>query len=499
MKPHARLPWRGACLVFLAFLIFVLPASRGAECVSPGPGLPMLVTADCVDPVFNGDSFVVDGVTGVASPVSHTKVAAHFKPTATTPEYKVTFYLPRREKWQRRFFQHAYPLEQPEKPGDIAFALANGGYLVNVKGTPRGRGGYRVDAAAAKLAKEYATRFYRADAGKIFGYLWGGSGGALQTIGAAENTTGVWDGAVPYVMPNEGSLLNANAVGALAGLALREKLPAIAEAIKPGGTNDPFAVLSEDERAIFKEALGMGIPLRTFETVSPGSPILMFLSGGVTANDPRYVEDFWSKPGYEGSNPPPYLRKAKVDEFATVAQVNTEADGTPTSVALDHEPRIGSAEPMGLGFWIYDSDGTTKIGVLNGALKGASFTLGRGNDAAVVKQLKRGARLRVNNLFYLALHFYHRHALPQGPGHYTYDQFRKADGSPRHPQRSYFASTEQAVGTAGGGTQNGKINMKLIVLQSMVDAGAQPWMADWYSKQVLSALGEKRHAENFRL
>jgi hypothetical protein len=182
-----------------------------------------------------------------------------------------------------------------------------------------------------------------------------------------------------------------------------------------------------------------------------------------------------------------------------VAQVNTDASGTPTGVTLDREPRIGTAEPMSLGFWLYDTNGTTKLGALNGTLKGATFTLARGNDTALVKQLTASTKLRVNNLFYLALHFYHRHALPRGPGHYTYDQFRNADGSPRFPQRTYFASTEQAVGTAGGGTQNGRINMKLIVVQSMLDAGAQPWMADWYSKQVLNALGEKRHADNFRL
>ena len=31
------------------------------------------------------------------------------------------------------------------------------------------------------------------------GYIYGASGGAYQTIGAAENTDGVWDGAVPMV------------------------------------------------------------------------------------------------------------------------------------------------------------------------------------------------------------------------------------------------------------------------------------------------------------
>jgi hypothetical protein len=469
------------------------------ECTSAGPGEPMLVTADCVDPLFNADNFVIESATEMTSPSPHTKVAAHFKSTATSPEYKVTFYLPPRDNWQGRFFQHAYPLEQPENRDDVAFALANGGYLVNVKGTPRGGSGYRVDAAAAKLGKEYAKRFYGESTGKIYGYLWGGSGGALQTIGAVENTVGVWDGAIPYVMPNETSLVNANAVAALAGLALRDKLPAISEALKPGGSGDHLAGLTDEERAIFQEALQSGIPLRSFETAFPGGPILMFLSGGVQANDPGYVEDFWSKPGYAGANPPAYLQRAKVDEFTTVDEVKTDASGTPTSLTLDRAPEIKAAMPMSLRFWLYNAKGATKIGTLSGQLRGTVFTLSGGNAPDLLKQLTRGAKLRVNNLFYLAMHFYHRHALPKGPGHYTYDQFRNPNGSPCYPQRRYLASTEQAVGTAGGGTQTGKINMKVIVLQSMLDGGAQPWMADWYSKQVLKALGENGHADNFRL
>jgi hypothetical protein len=497
MKPHANLPW-GASMAFLVLFIFIAPAGEGAECGPAVAGGPMLIMADCVDPLFNAETFVVENTAEMTSPSAHTKVIAHFKSSAKTPEYKVTIYLPPREKWQRRFFQHAYPLEQKENLRDVSFALANGGYLVNVKGTPSASGGYRVDAAAAKLGKEYAKRFYGAEAGKIYGYLWGGSGGALQTIGAAENTIGVWDGAVPYVMPNEASLLNANAVGALVGLALKEKLTAISESVKPGGNNEPFAGLDEGERVILKEALQTGLPLRSFETVFPGGMLLMFLSGGVKSNDPGYVDDFWSKPGYEGSNPPPYLQRAKVDEFAGILQVNTDDIGLPTSVTLDHAPNIRTAAPMSLEFWLYAADGKTRVGMLNGEIKDAIFTL-KGNGPELLKQLASGAKLRVNNLFYLALHFYHRHAFPKGPGHYTCDQFRNADGSPRYPQRRYLASTEMAVGTAGGGTQTGKINMKVIVQQSIVDAGAQPWMADWYSRQVKTALGEKAHADNFRL
>ena len=35
---------------------------------------------------------------------------------------------------------------------------------------------------------------------RAYGYLYGGSGGAFRTISSAENSIGVWDGSVPYVM-----------------------------------------------------------------------------------------------------------------------------------------------------------------------------------------------------------------------------------------------------------------------------------------------------------
>src|SRR5262249_43626453 len=159
------------------------------------------------------------------------------------------------------FFQHAYPLEQPENLDDVAFALRNGAHLVNVAGVMCGCGGYRPDAAAAKIAKRYALDFYKTNR-RIYGYLWGGSGGGLVTSGAMENTQGVWDGVAPYVMPNAASLANVNAIGSLSGLALHDKLRSIADAVAPGSGTDPFAGLNKEEGAIFAEALALGTPLR---------------------------------------------------------------------------------------------------------------------------------------------------------------------------------------------------------------------------------------------
>ena len=57
-------------------------------------------------------------------------------------------------------------------------------------------GGYRPNAAAAKFSRRVAAALYGDDV-PTRGYLYGGSGGAYQTIGGAEHTQGVWDGFVP--------------------------------------------------------------------------------------------------------------------------------------------------------------------------------------------------------------------------------------------------------------------------------------------------------------
>ena len=46
---------------------------------------------------------------------------------------------------------------------------------------------------------------------------------------------------------------------------------------------------------------------------------LAAVAGGVRALDPSYVTDFWTKPGYEGSDPS--VRAARIQHDATVAGI----------------------------------------------------------------------------------------------------------------------------------------------------------------------------------
>lgn len=486
-----------------------------AECRVDKPTSPMLVTAECTDPVYNAAIFKVVSVSAASASQPYTKVLAEF----TGTPYQVNIYLPPKKDWQGRFFQHVYPLQAIDAaPTDLTFALSSGGYLVNTNGTMRGNAGYRVDAAAAKLAKNYAARFY-GWAKPIRGYVWGGSGGSFQTLGAIENTTGVWDGAVPYVIADEGSFLNYQAHSALIELALKDKLPALADAVAPGGSGDPRALLDADQRAIFDEALRMGFPLRGFEFISyrindvlaqggkPGdTPPLVFmpylLADSVRTNDPGYVDDFWSKPGYEGTNPPPYLAAAKVDHLATIAKVTRNAAGVPTSITLDSAPQLGTLGPLGLENWLYAADGKTRFpGLLMGKREGPAteLQLAPDVDPALLKALAVGDKLRINNRMLLAMVFYHRHAIPTSPDFTNYAQYRCADGKPLYPQRAFSAARWSMLSTGGGGLQTGKIHGKAIMVGNLIDINAYPANADRYAKRVRQAMGERGYADNFRL
>lgn len=500
----------------LAVSMAMACSAQAAECLPKGPGGALQITLECVDPLYNSSNFKVLNVSPQSASQPYTKVLAEF----TGTPFQVNIYLPPKEAWQRRFFQHVYPLQKIEaSPGDINFAISSGGYLVNTNGTPSGGAGYRVDAAAAKLARDYALRFYGGEK-PIFGYVWGGSGGSFQTIGAIENTFGVWNGAVPYVIANEASFLNYQALSALIDLALRPKLPALADVVGPGGDGNTDKILDPEERAVFNEAVKMGFPLRGFEYLSFRISDVLSESGekarevpplvggtyrladSIRAEDPSYVEDFWTKPGYEGANPPNYLKRALVDHFATITAIRRDSNGIPTSVVLDSSPHLGAIGAIGLENWLYAADGETRIpGLLLGenADGTTELALKSGNDPALLKALSVGRKLRINNRLVLSLAFYHRHSIPASREFPSYEQYRRSDGTPIYPQRGFSAARWSMLRTSGGGMQTGRITCKTIVVGNLLDISAYPVNATGYAARVRRELGDKKFADTFRL
>jgi len=237
-------------------------------------GGPMFVTAECVDPRFNHP--VIDRDEWRDAPVRHRYVNGHFDGT----DARFSFYFPPPDQYQRRFFQATHQLLTSENtmPDSIGFGAASGAYVVqtNIGGNEAIRSvedalvlkkdpsvvGYRVNAAAAKFSREVAVKMYGDH--RPFGYLFGGSGGAYQTISSLENSLGVWDGGVPYVMGSPNAIPNMFTVRihVLRVLRMRDKFPAIMDAIDPGGSGNPYAPLNEEERGALEEATRLGFPPR---------------------------------------------------------------------------------------------------------------------------------------------------------------------------------------------------------------------------------------------
>ncbi|KAM0329472.1 hypothetical protein ACHAQA_004781 [Verticillium albo-atrum] len=463
------------------------------ECVSNIPGGPVQITADCLDPIYG--SPVIDSKADQFAPVPHHRVNGHFNGT----DIKFSVYLPPKDQWAGRFFQLVYPLQDHHATDEvIAFAIDTNGYAIHATGSL----GYRADAAAAKFAKTVAREYYDVPSEHIYGYVYGGSGGSFQTVGAIENTLGVWDGAVPIVQAVPVSNPNSLGARALGALVLRPKARELADSVSPGGSGNPDSILDTTQRAVLREVTKLGIPRRgweNFEAIAD-TELLLQMVPSVKGIDPSYVDDYWSKPGYLGTEQSALgniIRDALVDFRVTIAQIERDEQGVPTSVTLQGAP--ADLNTAGLEFNLFGDD-EEQVGTLLGFLEesGNVVTLKSGNSDAVLDTLSEGTQLRIDNRLFIALHSIHRHLVPARGGFYGFDQFRDDDGKPIYPQRAVDISQIISTGTSGGGTHTGNITGKVIAVNNLLDADAFPWHADWYRSEVERSLGS-RAADNYRI
>ncbi|MEI2396176.1 PKD domain-containing protein [Paenibacillus phytohabitans] len=492
----------GKLAVVTTMLSTLLVPGLGASAESSPPlcapkviGGTMWITADCVDPLYNKP--VIDNETDLTTPVPIRKVSGHFEGT----DKKFNFYFPPKSQWQGRFYQYVYPLiNENAEDNIVSFGAASGAYTVQTNGGS----GYQVDAAAAKFSETVAAKYYGSSK-PIYGYIWGGSGGSYMTIGAIENTSGVWDGAVPFIPGTPTSIPNNFFIRAFARFVLADKAPQIADAVSPGGSGNPYAGLDEAERTVLQEVTKLGLPLRGWMdnryilALDDPNGLLGFGSV-VKAFDPTYADDFWSKPGYLGTEKSVLgdrFRAARINQTVRITQVIHNASKAPTGLKVDEVPaNLSYPNP---DFTLYAADGT-KIGTLNGSLDSATkvFTLASGNPDNVLDALDTTLQLVIDNKWSLALLSYHRHQVPKQPGFSAWDQFRATDGTPIYPQRAIEVGPTIASSVTGGGSYTGAINSKVIAVTNLLDVDAYPWDGDWYSQRVKAALG-KSYDDNFRI
>ncbi|MFK3668954.1 hypothetical protein ACI2IX_02185 [Leifsonia aquatica] len=446
------------------------------------------------------------------TPVRHRHVHGGFAGTDT----RFSFYFPAADGYEGRFFQHVTPVPQsenlaPELDGEynkIAFAVDSGAYFVETNGGGPDAanpfsgmdptiGAYRANAAAARFSRVVAVSLYGDH--RPYGYLYGGSGGAYRTIGAAENTTGVWDGFVPYVPGSPMSIPNVFSVRMHAQRILRDVFPAIVDAYDAGG--DPSALRLDDEQAsALAEVTKMGFPPRSwFGWETMGMHAFSVLFPGVLAADPGYPADFWSVDGYLGADPEASVHRDRVQLSTVVAELVADAAASAGDLAAGgvdesflHTSGAGAAisavrlgeAPTGwiLGAQLAVTSGAAAGGVLR--LSGVDSDLARvePGQEELLATLAIGDEVVLDNSSFLAAQTYHRHQVP-GPEYAVWDQFRAADGTPLPPQRPMLLGPLFTM-AASGTVPTGAVSGKMIAVSCLLDREAFPWQADWYRSRV---------------
>lgn len=455
-------------------------------------------------------------------PVRHYYVHGGFEGTSA----RFSFYLPEAGIYDDRFYQHTTPVPDSENLAQnvpagafnkIGFSTASGAYFVETNGggsidmtqgsqalTDPTITAYRANAAAAQLSRHVAQQFYRTGE-RPYGYLFGGSGGAFRTIGAMESTSGVWDGAVPYVNGSTMAIPNMFTVRMQALRVLRDKFPQIVDALEPGGSGNPYAGLTDYEASVLREVEDMGFPMESwFGWRTMGLHGFAALYGGIRQADPTYFETFWTTPGYLGHDRPELFEGERMQFDSSVAEVITAADAARLGLSAN----LVTGEARGAvdtAFLAGTQEGDRVVGfrlaktppdqyflggeliVNSGALAGqrmmASSIVGDVvmlgvTDPQQVAQVSPGDEVRIDNSNFLALETYHRHQTPP-EGFPVWDQFRDENGEPIYPQRPFLVGPLFVRSTAGT-LLTGEFDGKIILAASLWDREAMPWQADWY-------------------
>ena len=475
---------------------------------------------------MNFDTPYVDADEWRDVPLPHRYVHGGFAGTDT----RFSIYFPPAGQYQGRFFQHITPVPGSEhlaqtavgQEDRIGFAFSSGGYFLetNGGGTSGVPGsdvdptiaGYRANAASAEHSRAVARQVYGEH--RPYGYAYGGSGGAYRTFGAAESTSGVWDGFVPYVPGSPVAAPNVFAVRMHAQRVLRARLDQIVDAIEPGGSGDPYDGLTAEERDALAEVTRMGFPPRSwFGHRTMGSHAFGAIYPHLAAVDPGYFKEFWTTPGYLGADPDASVHRDRVHFSSVVAAVVTAAGPLTTALpggvdeAFKDRPDTSGAV---IAVRLADAHETGTQGadlvVQSGDAAGARLPLAEFHgDLAVLDPagdydaaagIRPGDLVEVDNSNFLAAQTYHRHQVP-GREYPVWDQFRDSQGAPVPPQRPFLVGP-MFTAAAAGHVPTGMISGKMILVACLLDREAFPWQADWYRARIAEHLGASA-GEYFRI
>ena len=446
---------------------------------------------------------------------------------------KFAISYPEKDRFEGRFFQYLSPFPGPTeelasqvKSGEddiIAFSILHGGYFLETNmeagnSNPMGDNTvvWKSSAAAAEYSRDKAKELYGCE--RPYGYVFGGSGGGYKTMACIENTN-AWDGAVPYVIGSPVSLPNTITLHVQGQRVLRHVFRKIVDNMDAGGSGNMYDGLNETEAAMLKEIVQMGFDPRIWYCEANGQindGSLPVLSPVVKMSDPTYFKDFWTVPGYMGSDPESSAVRDRLQFKSRVTRVHLPGAAAANDQEIDDRNGVDSAwqkflaDPNGAFIELEEvptGDDLYLQGVsvspLTGEGVGMQFLLdklegncvklglcfGMNDLAGALSKIKPGDEISLDNSDYIALQSYYRHQVPADLSFHAWDQFRDENGQPTLPQRKtvmgYFF-------TGTGTVQDGNIQGKTIVVQSLMDESTCPWCADWYRGKVREAKGSEK-------
>lgn len=487
----------------------------------------------------------IDADEWLESPVPHRYVHGGFTGTDT----RFAFRFPPDELYQGRLYQ---PLEGANAghedvasgplgsvTGGPAEIFRLGGYMVesnmghigDVKDAKAGDDptiyGWRAAAESARFSKFVAAQVF--GAAPRYSYVYGGSGGARRSPLCLAYAPDVWDAAMPFMgddvdgdygdwsrprdgTPNFAAMFNVQRV-------LGDKIGDVIDAMRPGGSGNPFAGLNSHQREQLAMLYKLGFPRGDeFMIAQPMGQLWMWCSRAerMSRDDP-YFERFWTEPGHVGFDQPELVQADLIDTETTVVRVLTANDlitdeelagpeYTPLRILAMVFAQMASAMDLPM---VIQLEGTTD-GYLPGAgirfldgqaagrqlycMSGAGNTLlldGEGEASNLrLTGVRPGDRVRFDNRAFLAYCYYPRHHIWESQGA---EQFRLGTAP------IYEQYEQPELSPFMGVRHTGRFPGKMLWVQHSLDSSLWPSQGLGMKNNIERDVGPERSRQCFRL
>ena len=497
------------------------------------------------DPFFGAPYIDVDELRDDPLPYRH--VHGGFADCDT----RFTIYFPAQEAWGGRLIM---PLEGAHAGHEDAFGGAMGsiiggfplmvrlgGYMVESNMghigddiDPRGGDdptlyGWRAAAETARFSKHVAAQVY--GRAPHHSYVWGGSGGGRRSPLCLENAPDAFDGALPFMgggnvepFPATNKVKSGQPIAFACMFNVQrmlrhgDKPQRLVDAMRPGGSGNPFDGLTSHEREELVYLYEQGFPIGDEHMIfSPMGQMWLWTSiaDQLVEQDPAYFENFWTKPGYIGHDLPAAVDGDLIDIVAAVSKAITVQDLMTDPAYQAPEFMMARMMAMIMGGDTPDKVFAVEIaGLPDGYLLGAGVKMVSGEaagrqlytmatagdvflcdghgDANLLRfdGVKVGDQVHVDNRKFLAFCYFHRHHVMDDP---QFDGL-KLGGAPVYPQHP-VPTMSPLMGVAYTGQYEGK----LLWVHHTHDSSLWPSQGLVYEAAVAQAQGEAARAEKFRL